>query len=113
MQATLSPTSLRSKYCHCYRLIPPNHHHHSAFTKGLACIARYGDELCLHATPEILTLCATNAAKSAYCGMKFAPEFFDTYNVGGSKDALEMTPQGEERTVKGQLQAKVGTMTSP
>ncbi|KAL5636831.1 hypothetical protein ACGC1H_000710 [Rhizoctonia solani] len=88
MQTTLSPTSLRT------------------FTKGLACIARYGDELCLHATPEILTLCATNAAKSAYCGMKFAPEFFDAYHVGGSKDALKMTPEGEEVTVRGQLQAK-------
>ncbi|KDN51069.1 hypothetical protein RSAG8_00698, partial [Rhizoctonia solani AG-8 WAC10335] len=80
MQTTLSPTSLRT------------------FTKGLACIARYGDELCLHATPEILTLCATNAAKSAYCGMKFAPEFFDTYHVGGTADALEMAPEGEEVT---------------
>ncbi|CAE6442119.1 unnamed protein product [Rhizoctonia solani] len=88
MQTTLSPTSLRT------------------FTKGLACIARYGDELCLHATPEILTLCATNAAKSAYCGMKFAPEFFDTYHVGGTADALEMAPEGEEVTVRGQLQAK-------
>ncbi|CUA70105.1 hypothetical protein RSOLAG22IIIB_00451 [Rhizoctonia solani] len=38
--------------------------------------------------------------------MKFAPEFFDTYHVGSSKDALEVTPEGEEETVRGQLQAK-------
>ncbi|KAJ1308752.1 hypothetical protein OPQ81_004443 [Rhizoctonia solani] len=89
MQATLSPTNLRT------------------FIKGLACIARYGDELCLHATPEVLTLSATNAAKSAYCGMKFSPEFFDSYHVGGPKDPLHMTPEGgEEVTVRGQLLAK-------
>ncbi|CAE6427862.1 unnamed protein product [Rhizoctonia solani] len=89
MQTTLSPTSLRT------------------FTKGLACMARYGDELCLHATPEILTICTTNAAKSAYCGMKFAPEFFDAYHVGGAKDPLQMTLEGgEEVTVRGQLLVK-------
>ncbi|CAE6471651.1 unnamed protein product [Rhizoctonia solani] len=89
MQTSLSPTSLRT------------------FIKGLTCIARYGDELCLHATPEILTLCATNAAKSAYCGMKFAPEFFDAYHVGVPKDPLQMTPEGgEEVIVRGQLLAK-------
>ncbi|KAG8691181.1 hypothetical protein FRC11_006051 [Ceratobasidium sp. 423] len=89
MQTSLSPTSLRT------------------FIKGLTCIARYGDELCLHATPEILTLCATNAAKSAYCGMKFAPEFFDTYHVGGPKDPSQMTPEGgDEVVVRGQLLAK-------
>ncbi|CAE6397384.1 unnamed protein product [Rhizoctonia solani] len=87
MQTTLSPTSLRT------------------FTKGLACIARYGDDLCLHATPEIFTLCATNAAKSAYCGMKFVPEFFDSYHVG-PKDGMAIAPEGEEVTVRGQLLVK-------
>ncbi|KAB5595456.1 Rad9 protein [Ceratobasidium theobromae] len=89
MQTTLSPTSLRT------------------FTKGLACIARYGDELCLHATPEQLTLCATNAAKTAYCGIKFLPEFFDTYRVGTSMDTFGEDPDsGEELTVRGQLLVK-------
>ncbi|KAF8708999.1 Rad9, partial [Rhizoctonia solani] len=88
MQTTLSPTSLR------------------AFIKGLTCIARYGDELCLHATPEILTLCATNAAKSAYCGMEFKCEFFDSYHVG-PKDGVNMALEGKEVTVRGQLLAKV------
>ncbi|CAE6436716.1 unnamed protein product [Rhizoctonia solani] len=87
MQTTLSPTSLR------------------AFIKGLTCIARYGDELCLHATPEILTLCATNAAKSAYCGMEFKCEFFDSYHVG-PKDGVNMALEGKEVTVRGQLLAK-------
>lgn len=82
-----------------------------AFTKGLACIARYGDELCIQATSEQLTLCATNSSKSAYCGIKFLPEFFDTYRVGAPTDAWEMTPEdNEERTVRGQLLVKVGTL---
>ncbi|KAG8729766.1 hypothetical protein FRC12_020743, partial [Ceratobasidium sp. 428] len=89
MQTTLSPTSLRT------------------FTKGLTCIARYGDELCIHATSEQLTLCATNSSKSAYCGIKFLPEFFDLYRVGTPTDAWGMTPEGgEERTVRGQLLVK-------
>ncbi|KAG8746836.1 hypothetical protein FRC10_003358 [Ceratobasidium sp. 414] len=89
MQTTLSPTSLRT------------------FTKGLTCIARYGDELCIHATSEQLTLCATNSSKSAYCGIKFLPEFFDLYRVGAPTDAWSMTPEGgEERTVRGQLLVK-------
>ncbi|KAG9125605.1 hypothetical protein FRC07_006924 [Ceratobasidium sp. 392] len=89
MQTTLSPTSLRT------------------FTKGLTCIARYGDELCIHATSEQLTLCATNSSKSAYCGIKFLPEFFDLYRVGAPTDAWGVTPEGgEERTVRGQLLVK-------
>ncbi|KAG8701622.1 hypothetical protein FRC08_003991 [Ceratobasidium sp. 394] len=89
MQTTLSPTSLRT------------------FTKGLTCIARYGDELCIHATSEQLTLCATNSSKSAYCGIKFLPEFFDLYRVGAPTDAWGMTPEGgEQLTVRGQLLVK-------
>jgi hypothetical protein len=86
----------------------------AAFTKGLACIARYGDELCLHATSEQLTLCATNSAKSAYCGIKFLPEFFDTYRVGAPADAWGMTPEGgEELPVRGQLLVKVARQIYP
>ncbi|CCO26391.1 hypothetical protein BN14_00414 [Rhizoctonia solani AG-1 IB] len=87
MQTTLSPTSLRT------------------FTKGLACIARYGDDLCLHATPEVLTLCTTNAAKSAYCGTKFLSEFFESYHVG-PKGGIDTPPELGEPTVRGQLLVK-------
>jgi cell cycle checkpoint control protein RAD9A len=82
--------------------------HISAFTKGLACIARYGDDLCLHATPEVLTLCTTNAAKSAYCGTKFLSEFFESYHVG-PKGGIDTPPELGEPTVRGQLLVKVST----
>ncbi|KAK0225862.1 Rad9-domain-containing protein [Armillaria fumosa] len=52
------------------------------FTKALTCISRYGDELTLNATPECISLSATNSSKSAYCRFKYDRQFFQKYKVG-------------------------------
>lgn len=73
-------------------------YHSSAFTKALTCIARYGDELTLHATSQDLALSATNSSKSAYARFKYDRTFFQKY-------ALDQ--QAEDEEVTGQLLVKV------
>ncbi|KAG7446334.1 uncharacterized protein BT62DRAFT_968065 [Guyanagaster necrorhizus] len=74
------------------------------FTKALTCISRYGDELTLNATPECLSLSATNSSKSAYCRFKYERQFFQKYKVGSpdswAEDVEEVTQ------VTGQLLTK-------
>ncbi|KAF9509646.1 hypothetical protein BS47DRAFT_1384310 [Hydnum rufescens UP504] len=52
-----------------------------SFTKALACLARYGDELSIVASPADLSLSVTNSSKSAYARIKFYSGFFDKYSV--------------------------------
>jgi Rad9 len=52
-----------------------------SFTKALACLARYGDELSIVASPADLSLSVTNSSKSAYARIKFYSGFFDRYSV--------------------------------
>ncbi|KAF9051091.1 hypothetical protein BDZ89DRAFT_524459 [Hymenopellis radicata] len=79
MQATIDATALKP------------------FTKALTCIARYGDELTLHATSQDLALSATNSSKSAYARFKYDRTFFQKY-------ALDQ--QAEDEEVTGQLLVK-------
>ncbi|KAK0461319.1 Rad9-domain-containing protein [Desarmillaria tabescens] len=75
------------------------------FTKALTCISRYGDELTLNATPECLSLSATNSSKSAYCRFKYESQFFQKYKIG-SLDSLADDIE-EVTQVTGQLLTKL------
>ncbi|KAE9411190.1 hypothetical protein BT96DRAFT_1027853 [Gymnopus androsaceus JB14] len=70
-----------------------------SFTRALACLSRYGEELCIYSGPEVLTLFCTNSSKSAYCRFKFNKEFFSKYRAGDPA-------KGTDDSVVGQLMAK-------
>ncbi|KAG8883097.1 hypothetical protein FRB97_007234 [Tulasnella sp. 331] len=53
-----------------------------AFTRALAALSRYGEDMDIQATPNFLSLSATNSSKSAYGRFKIAPGFFEKYKVG-------------------------------
>ena len=53
-----------------------------AFTKGVTCLSRYGDEMYIFAAAEYLMLSATNTAETSYCRFQYSRVFFSRYNVG-------------------------------
>ena len=67
----------------------------AAFTRALAALSKYGEDLDIHATPECLSLSATNSSKSAYARFKITPEFFETYKVGVDAARKEFGFDGE------------------
>ncbi|KAJ3999627.1 Rad9-domain-containing protein [Lentinula boryana] len=69
------------------------------FTRALACLSRYGEELCIYASSDTLSFFCTNSSKSAYCRFKFNKEFFSRYRVGDPA-------KGVHDSVVGQLMAK-------
>ncbi|KAJ3762382.1 Rad9-domain-containing protein [Lentinula raphanica] len=69
------------------------------FTRALTCLSRYGEELCIYASSETLSLFCTNSSKSAYCRFKFNKEFFSRYRVGDPA-------KGTNDSAMGQLMAK-------
>ncbi|KAG6885925.1 hypothetical protein C0993_007943, partial [Termitomyces sp. T159_Od127] len=56
------------------------------FTKALTCLSKYGDELSLYATPDSLSLSATNSSKSAYCRFKYEKLFFTRYGLNATNE---------------------------
>ncbi|KAG1742819.1 Rad9-domain-containing protein [Suillus lakei] len=82
MQATLSVTALKP------------------FIRALTCLSRYGDDVVISASPEHLSLSATNSSLSAYCCFKYGSRFFSRYKFrdGAAQDGVQ--------DVKGQLLAK-------
>ncbi|KAJ7901782.1 Rad9-domain-containing protein [Mycena olivaceomarginata] len=74
------------------------------FTRALACLSRYGEDLAIYATTESISLSTTNSSKSAYCRFKYGRQFFSKYSVG-TPDAWA---NGDEDgpTVSGQLLTK-------
>ncbi|KDQ18839.1 hypothetical protein BOTBODRAFT_95194, partial [Botryobasidium botryosum FD-172 SS1] len=75
------------------------------FTRALACLAKYGDELNIQATPDHLALSATNSSKSAYARVRFSSRFFERYEVTlGVLDDEDEENQSE--SVDGQVLVK-------
>ncbi|KAF9070069.1 Rad9-domain-containing protein [Rhodocollybia butyracea] len=70
-----------------------------SFTRALTCLSKYGEELCIYAASETLSLFCTNSSKSAYCRFNFGKEFFSRYRAG---DPAKDTNDG----AVGQLMAK-------
>ncbi|KIO32475.1 hypothetical protein M407DRAFT_213536, partial [Tulasnella calospora MUT 4182] len=52
------------------------------FTRALAALIKYGEDLDIYATPEYLAISTTNSSKSAYGRWRVAPEFFEKYRIG-------------------------------
>lgn len=75
-----------------------------AFTKALICLSKYGDELSIYATPDTLSLSATNSSKSAYCRFKYERQFFSKYKVGAETWGDDVEDVGN---LTGQILVKV------
>ncbi|KAF7315398.1 hypothetical protein MIND_00054500 [Mycena indigotica] len=74
------------------------------FTRALACLSRYGDDLAIYATRDALSLSTTNSSKSAYSRFKYTRQFFSKYSVG-EPDAWSRDAE-DEFAVTGQLLTK-------
>ncbi|KAF7361933.1 hypothetical protein MVEN_00538300 [Mycena venus] len=75
-----------------------------AFTRALACLSRYGEDLAIYATSESISLSTTNSSKSAYCRFKYGRQFFSKYNVSTPDAWTDGDEDGP--TVTGQLLTK-------
>ncbi|KAJ7218108.1 Rad9-domain-containing protein [Mycena pura] len=74
------------------------------FTRALACLSRYGEDLAIYAAKDSLSLSTTNSSKSAYSRFKYARQFFSKYNVG-RPDAWAPS-EDQDLAVTGQLLTK-------
>ena len=77
-----------------------------AFTKGITCLSRYGDEMYLFATSEYLMLSATNTAETSYCRFQYSRMYFSRYHLGQTGSNRPSGSQ-EPDSVSGQLLTKV------
>ncbi|KAF9050067.1 Rad9-domain-containing protein [Panaeolus papilionaceus] len=75
------------------------------FTRALTCLSKYGDELSIFGTTEILSLSTTNSSKSAYCRFKYENTFFSRYNVDDLRHG-NVNVNDEPHTITGQLLTK-------
>jgi cell cycle checkpoint control protein RAD9A len=79
------------------------------------CLAKYGDDLTIYATPESLSLSTTNSSLSAYSRFRYDKQFFQRYSTSEGKKNRQSNRNGpyaedvdEVQTVSGQLIIKVG-----
>ncbi|OCH96237.1 hypothetical protein OBBRIDRAFT_765738 [Obba rivulosa] len=72
-------------------------------TRALTCLAKYGDELTVHATPERLTISSTNSSQSAYGRFRYPSTFFSRYRVTAEPGPSDVE---EVPVVAGQLPTK-------
>lgn len=77
----------------------------SAFTKGVTCLSKYGDEMYIFASAEYLILSATNTAETSYCRFQYSRMFFTRYNVG-SRGTNRPSGSQEPAGVSGQVLTK-------
>ena len=76
-----------------------------AFTKGVTCLSRYGDEMYIFAAAEYLVLSATNTAETSYCRFQYSRMFFTRYNIGQRR--LDRPSESQEPDdVSGQVLTK-------
>lgn len=88
-----------------------------AFTKALACVAKYGDEMLIHSKVDSLVLTSMNQAKSAFCSFTFNRAFFQKYAVqpvnsqdrtaGPSRSNIRSKNNMDSEVLRCQLQTKV------
>ncbi|KAH8108884.1 Rad9-domain-containing protein [Phellopilus nigrolimitatus] len=86
------------------------------FTRALTCIAKYGDEMILHAGPDTLVLTSMNQPKTAFCSFTYGRTFFQRYALAQPQTQTKGSAAGpsrsggqdsqEERVLKCQLQTK-------
>jgi cell cycle checkpoint control protein RAD9A len=81
-----------------------------AFTRALACMSKYSDELYINAMPNSVSFSATNTSLSAYCRFTYDRNFFTKFNVGDRnvRDGIPDLDDAEQsQTVTGQLCVQV------
>ena len=83
-----------------------------AFTKGVTCLSRYGDEMYIFASAEYLILSATNTAETSYCRFQYSRMFFSRYNLG-QKGSNRPGGSQEPDGVSGQVLTKVSQILLP
>ncbi|CCL98611.1 uncharacterized protein FIBRA_00613 [Fibroporia radiculosa] len=77
------------------------------FTRALTCLSRYGEDLIIYATPDLLSLSTTNSSKSAYCRFQYKRQFFSRLKVGNPAVEASTGEDAEETpSVMGQLLTK-------
>jgi len=76
-----------------------------AFTKGVTCLSRYGDEMYMFASTECLILSATNVAETSFCRFQYSRVFFTRYNLG-QRGSDRPGDSQEPVSVSGQVLAK-------
>ena len=81
--------------------------YYPVFVKALNCLSKYGDELSIYATSDILSFSATNSSKSAYCRFKYDRAFFSRYRLGISQPKNLGDDVHELPSVTGQIMTKV------
>ena len=69
--------------------------------RALVCLSKFGEQVVLSATPDALSLSATNTSMSAFGRFKYARSFFSRYRVDAPADEDEMG------VVSGQINIKV------
>ncbi|KIM25072.1 hypothetical protein M408DRAFT_26477 [Serendipita vermifera MAFF 305830] len=63
------------------------------FSRALACLCRYGDEVTIHPTGEWLSLSVQGVGNTSFCRFKFLRTFFDRgYRVGTQTASAEQDP---------------------
>ncbi|KAA1469006.1 hypothetical protein DENSPDRAFT_552806 [Dentipellis sp. KUC8613] len=80
------------------------------FTRALTCLSKYGDDLTIYATPDALSLSATNTSLSAYSRFRYSRAFFVKYSVGAQAPRTGLFADdvagADVQTVTGQLLTK-------
>jgi cell cycle checkpoint control protein RAD9A len=80
-----------------------------AFTKGVTCISKYGDEMYIFASAECLILSATNTAETSYCRFQYSRMFFTRYSVG-QKELNRPSGSQEPFGISGQVLTKASQL---
>jgi len=63
-----------------------------SFTRSLACMSKYSEELYINAIPNSVSFSATNTSLSAYCRFTYDRNFFTKFNVG-DRDLRDGIPE--------------------
>ncbi|KAI0299267.1 Rad9-domain-containing protein [Russula brevipes] len=77
-----------------------------SFTRALACMSKYSDELFINAMPNSVVFSATNTSLSAYSRFTYDRSFFTKFNVGdrNTRESIsELDDTEQPPTVTGQL----------
>jgi hypothetical protein len=84
--------------------------HFPAFTRALACMSKYSEELFINAMSNSVSFSATNTSLSAYCRFTYDRNFFTKFNIGDGnvRDRIpDIDDMEQSQTVSGQLCVQV------
>ncbi|KAH9967426.1 Rad9/Ddc1, partial [Russula dissimulans] len=73
------------------------------FTRALACMSKYSEELFINAAPNSVSFSATNTSLSAYSRFTYDSTFFTKFTVGMGDEIRGLDDTEQSQTVVGQL----------